>query len=224
MSPVVWSNEGPVPEEGVFPLCRVQLNLSFVPCSKPHKDTSKVHVNSRWRQWRETNECSRYLLNWLEMLLEPVHFRLLYFQSRWLSLFGVVSRWVFSLAVLFLRLIFYHLLIGVPKTKITSSNSAWCLTIQGYEFEYVPTPLASGGVGMFIYETLNHKVIEKTSNEAFQALWIEMPLAKKKNVICRVTYRQRNSPDLFQRYFEETIEKLTPTGSKFPGQTILTQF
>ena len=77
---------------------------------------------------------------------------------------------------------------------------------------------------MFIYETLNHKVIEKTSNEAFQALWIEMPLAKKKNVICRVTYRQRNSPDLFQRYFEETIEKLTPTGSKFPGQTILTQF
>ena len=82
---------------------------------------------------------------------------------------------------------------------------------------YVPTPLASGGVGMFIYETLNYKVIEETSNEAFQALWIEMPFAKKKNVICGVTYRQRNSPDLFQRYFEETIEKLTPTGSKYPG-------
>ena len=55
---------------------------------------------------------------------------------------------------------------------------------------------------MFTYETLNnYKVIEKTSNEAFQALWIEMPFAKKKNVICGVTYRQRNSPDLFQRYF-----------------------
>ena len=160
MSPVVWSTEGPVPEEGVFPLCRVQLNLSSVPCSKPHKDTSKLHVNSRWRQWGETNEYSRYLLNWLEMLLEPVHFRLLYFQSRWLSLFGVVSRWVFSLAVLFLRLIFYHLLIGVPKTKITSSNSACCLTIQGYEFEYVHTPLASGGVAMFIYETLSCFVLQ----------------------------------------------------------------
>ena len=70
---------------------------------------------------------------------------------------------------------------------------------------------------MFIYEALNYKVIEKTSNEAFQALWIEMPFAKKKNVICGVTYRQRNSRDLFQRYFEETIEKLTPTGSKYPG-------
>ena len=71
-------------------------------------------------------------------------------------LFGViVSRWVFSLAVLFFRLIFYHLLIEVSKTKITSSNLACCLAIQGYESEYVPTPLASGGVGMFIYETLN---------------------------------------------------------------------
>ena len=70
---------------------------------------------------------------------------------------------------------------------------------------------------MFIYETLNYKVIEKTSNEAFQALWIEMPFAEKKNVIRGVTYRQRNSPDLFQRYFEETIEKLTPTRSKYPG-------
>ena len=70
---------------------------------------------------------------------------------------------------------------------------------------------------MSIYETLNYKVIEKTSNEAFQALGIEMPFAKKKNVICGVTYRQLNSPDLFQRYFEETIEKITPTGSKYPG-------
>ena len=71
---------------------------------------------------------------------------------------------------------------------------------------------------------MNYKVIEKTSHKAFQALRIEMPFAKKKNVICCVTYRQHNSPDLFQRYFEETIKKLTPTGSKYPGQTILTQF
>ena len=46
---------------------------------------------------------------------------------------------------------------------------------------------------------MNYKVIEKTSNKAFQAIRIEMPFAKKKNVICGVTYRQHNSPDLFQR-------------------------
>lgn len=69
---------------------------------------------------------------------------------------------------------------------------------------------------MFIYETL-----EKTSNKAFHALRIEMPFAKKKNVICGVTYRQHNSPDLFQRYFEEPIKKLTPTGSKYPSSFVL---
>ena len=68
---------------------------------------------------------------------------------------------------------------------------------------------------------MNYKVIEKTSNKAFQALRIEMPFVKKKNVICGVTYRQHNSPDLFQRYFEETIKKLTPTGSKYPSCFVL---
>ena len=41
-------------------------------------------------------------------------------------------------------------------------------------------PLASGGVRMFIDETLNYKVIEMASNEAFQALWIEVFFVKKK--------------------------------------------
>ena len=67
---------------------------------------------------------------------------------------------------------------------------------------------------MFIDETLNYKVLERTSNEAFQALWIEISFVKKKNVICGVMYRQHNSPDRFQSYFEETIEKLTSTGKQ----------
>ena len=29
--------------------------------------------------------------------------------------------------------------------------------IPGYSFEYVPTPLSSGGVGLFIDESLNYK-------------------------------------------------------------------
>ena len=51
----------------------------------------------------------------------------------------------------------------------------------------------------------------------FKRCGLKCLLSKKKNVICGVTYRQRNSPDLFERYFEETIEKLTPKGSKYPG-------
>ena len=105
--------------------------------------------------------------------------------------------------------------IGVTETKITNSNSVDCCPIiPGYNFEHVPTPLAFGGVGMFIDETVNYKVLEKTSNEAFQALWVEISFVKKKNVICGVMYRQHNSPDRFQSHFEETIEKLTSTGKQ----------
>ena len=37
---------------------------------------------------------------------------------------------------------------------------------QGYSFEYVPTPLSSGGVGLFIDESLDYPFLEKISNEA----------------------------------------------------------
>ena len=65
-------------------------------------------------------------------------------------------------------------IIGITETKINDSNSESAeFSLPGYEFEFVPTPLAFGGVGMFIDETLHYTILEKTSNEAFQALWIE---------------------------------------------------
>ena len=42
--------------------------------------------------------------------------------------------------------------------------------IDGYAFEFVPTPLSAGGVGMYINEELDYTVLVKTSEEAFQAL------------------------------------------------------
>ena len=33
--------------------------------------------------------------------------------------------------------------------------------IPGYDFEYVPTPLASGGVGLYVNDSLKYTVIEK---------------------------------------------------------------
>ena len=81
--------------------------------------------------------------------------------------------------------------------------------ILGYVFDIVPTPLASGGVGLFIHESLNYTVLEKISNEDFQALWIEISFADDKNIICGIIYHQHNSPDQLMSYFEETIENLT---------------
>ena len=52
-------------------------------------------------------------------------------------------------------------------------------SIPGYVFEYVPTPLASGGVGLYINDSLKCTVIEKVPDEAFQSLWIEILLPQK---------------------------------------------
>ena len=61
---------------------------------------------------------------------------------------------------------------------------------------------------MYINESLKYTVTEKTSNEAFQALWIEIHSSQKCNIICGIVYRQHNSPQRFQEYFDETLEKL----------------
>jgi hypothetical protein len=55
---------------------------------------------------------------------------------------------------------------------------------------------------MFIDETLNYHVLERVSNEAFQAVWIQISFEKVKNIICGIIYRQRNSPE---QYFEESL-------------------
>ena len=89
----------------------------------------------------------------------------------------------------------YHFnIIGVTETKITNSTELnFNVEIMGYKFEYVPTPLSFGGVGMYVDNTLEYVIIEKHSNEAFQALWIEIINSNKKNIICGIIYRQHNN-------------------------------
>ena len=102
--------------------------------------------------------------------------------------------------------------IGITETKITNSAGIdFNPQIPNYQFEQVPTPLSCGGVGMYVNTSLNYTVLEKTSNEAFQALWIELEFLKDKNVICGVIYRQHNSPEQFQTYFDMTLERLSST-------------
>ena len=82
-------------------------------------------------------------------------------------------------------------LIGLTETKITISNeegTSNLAQIPGYAFEYVPTPLSSGGVGLFIDTTFHYRVLERITNEAFQALWIETLFEKQKNITCGVIY------------------------------------
>lgn len=62
---------------------------------------------------------------------------------------------------------------------------------------------------MYIDYTFNYKVLEKCSNESFQALWIEIILPKNANIICGVIYRQHDAPDRFLSYLDQTIEKFS---------------
>ena len=99
--------------------------------------------------------------------------------------------------------------IGITETRLNHSE------IPGYTFEYVPTPLSTSVVGMYIDDTLKYTITEKTSNESFQALWadVSFPISGRyANVKCGVIYRQHNSPEKFQAYFDETVERLSATG------------
>ena len=95
-----------------------------------------------------------------------------------------LSRYLENLQTHLLQELNFHFnIIGISETKITNVNSQFCVAnIPGYAFEHVPTPLASGGVGMFIDRSQNYHILEKTSNEAFQALWVEI----SKNIICGI--------------------------------------
>ena len=105
---------------------------------------------------------------------------------------------------------FHFNVIGVTETKTTKSNEHLCnYQIPDYNFKQVPTPLVSGGVGLFIDDTLNYTVLEKTSTEAFQALWVEFSFLKQKNIICGIIYRQHNSPDLFLNSNVSCLQTLT---------------
>ena len=55
------------------------------------------------------------------------------------------------------QLDFHFDIIDITETKITNSSELNLeIQIPGYEFEYVPTPLGSGGVGMYIDNTLEY--------------------------------------------------------------------
>jgi len=101
--------------------------------------------------------------------------------------------------------------IGVTETKITNFNIPLDFdpSIPNYNFEYVPTPLSAGGVGMYIDNGLKYAVIEKTSNQDFQDLWVTIHFTNKRDIICGVINRQHNCPEKFLNYVDETLERLS---------------
>ena len=63
--------------------------------------------------------------------------------------------------------------------------------------EFIGHSLGIRGIGLFVNQSLNYNVLEKISNEAFQALWVAISFVDHKNIICGIIYRKHNSPDEF---------------------------
>ena len=74
--------------------------------------------------------------------------------------------------------------------------------------EFIGHSLGIRGIGLFVNQSLNYNVLEKISNEAFQALWVEISFVDHKNIISGIIYRQHNSPDDFLTYLDRKIEKM----------------
>ena len=87
-----------------------------------------------------------------------------------------------------LELDFHFNISAVTETRIYNDILDFNRNIPNYNFKFFPTPLSAGGVGMYIDERMNYTVIERTSNEAFQALWMELQFVKQSIIICGVIY------------------------------------
>jgi hypothetical protein len=93
-------------------------------------------------------------------------------------------------------------IIGVSETRIVDQKPLdFNPDIPCNRFEYVPTPLSAGGVGMYIMNSINYRIIDIY----FQALWIEFTMARNQSFVCGVVYRQHNDPTKFLDYLSETL-------------------
>ena len=78
--------------------------------------------------------------------------------------------------------------------------------LPGYRFEFVPTPLAAGGVGLCIDENVKYRIVERVTNSSYQALWIEFQQSNDKKNMCGIVYRQHNDANEFLDYLSESLE------------------
>ena len=81
--------------------------------------------------------------------------------------------------------------------------------LPGYRFEFVPTPLAADGVGLFIDENVKYRIVERVTNSSYQAPWIEFQQSNDKKTMCGIVYRQHNDANEFLDYLSESLERFS---------------
>ena len=95
-------------------------------------------------------------------------------------------------------------IIGITESRIRNEDlGGFNYGIPCYSFEYVT----------YIRQDCDYRAIEKTSEIAYQALWIEVIFSQKKNIICGVAYRQHSNPECFSKYIDDKLESFSSKGN-----------
>ena len=105
------------------------------------------------------------------------------------------------------ELSFSFTIIGLSETRITNADSnslTFNPNIPGYNFEYGPTPLSAGGVGMYIKEELNYGIIERTSNDPFKLYGLNSNFQRKQMLF--VEYCTDNT--ILQKVFKTILNQV----------------
>ena len=73
-------------------------------------------------------------------------------------------------------------------------------------YNIINQPSIFGYRPVFIKENYKYRVLERSTNSSYQALWIEILLPNHKKNICGIVYRQHNNADQFLDYFSDSLE------------------
>ena len=103
-------------------------------------------------------------------------------------------------------------LIGISESKQKVDCSFIVnVDLEGYHMYNQPSKLASGGVVLYVNDSLDHLKRNEfcTTEDEFESLWVEIKNQKSKNIMCGCMYRHPNTDVLtFLEYIESTISKI----------------
>ena len=103
-------------------------------------------------------------------------------------------------------------LIGLSEIKFKLDKDILAIIeLPDYDFISQPSLPYAGGVGFYTNKNLNYSILSDltTTEDDFEALWIEINVDGQSNIICGVVYRHPNGNlDNFMSYISRTIEHI----------------
>ena len=176
-----------------------------------NNDLSSSTVNSKYYNIKELNSLKPDKLSSFGLL----HVNIASLDAHIDDLRTVLSRSKFNFDI-----------IGISEHKIKKdSHASNNIQIIGYnEFEFEPTGTTHGGTGFYIKQGLNYKIRDELNVNIpgqFEAIFAEIILPDRKNLIVGCLYRHPTSPVSVRDFTSEHMEPLLTKISKEKKEIVL---